>query len=39
MLRDPEVLTYLKPEEIEEACNLDHHLRHVDFIFRRVFGT
>ena len=38
LLNDPEVLTYLTPGEIKEAFDLDHHLRHLDFIFKRVFG-
>jgi len=36
---DKEILKHLSPKEIEEACDLDHQLRHVDFIFQRVFGV
>ena len=28
----------LSPEEIEEKFNLDYHFKHVDTIFKRVFG-
>lgn len=35
---DPEVTAALKPEEIEACFDLGYHLKHVDTIFRRVFG-
>ena len=35
---DPEVTAHLSPEEIDTLSGLDYHLRHVDTIFRRVFG-
>jgi len=38
LLADPDVLQHLTPEEIERAFDLDHQLRHLDFIFERVFG-
>ena len=38
LLHDPEVLRYLTVTEVETAFDLDHHLRHLDYIFKRVFG-
>ncbi len=38
LLADPEVTAVLSPEEIEEKFDLAYHTRHVDTIFRRVFG-
>ena len=38
LLQDQSVLRYLRPKEIQEVFNLTHCLRHVDEIFRRVFG-
>ncbi len=35
---DPEVTAVLTPEQIEECFDLGYHLKHVDTIFRRVFG-
>jgi len=35
---DPEVSKALTAEEIEEKFDLGYHLKHVDTIFRRVFG-
>jgi adenylosuccinate lyase len=35
---DPEVATALLPEQIAANFDLDHHLKHVDTIFARVFG-
>ncbi|GBC77854.1 Adenylosuccinate lyase [bacterium HR08] len=35
---DPEIRARLAPSEIEEIFRLDRALRHVDAIFRRVFG-
>ncbi|MFU8857476.1 MAG: adenylosuccinate lyase [Deferrisomatales bacterium] len=35
---DPEVAELLTPAEIDEAFDLAYHLKHVDTIFRRVFG-
>jgi adenylosuccinate lyase len=34
---DPDVKKLLSDAEIDACFDLDHHLRHVDFIFRRVF--
>jgi len=38
LLADPEVTSVLAPHEIEEKFDLDYHTKHVDTIFRRVFG-
>ena len=38
LLKDPEVTAALPPKEIEEKFDLGYHLKHVDTIFRRVFG-
>ena len=35
---DAEVTAILSPAEIEECFDLGYHLKHVDTIFRRVFG-
>lgn len=35
---DPDVAARLTPEQIEEKFDLDYHYKHVDTIFRRVFG-
>jgi len=36
--KDPEVKKYLSDAEIEEQFDLSYHLKHVDTIFKRVFG-
>ena len=36
---DAEVTGYLPPAEIEACFDLGYHLKHVDTIFRRVFGA
>ena len=36
---DPDVSRLLTPEEIDEAFDIGYHLKHVDTIFRRVFGS
>jgi adenylosuccinate lyase len=36
--RDPDVKKVLSDAEIDACFALDHHLKHVDTIFRRVFG-
>src|SRR5215208_1578598 len=35
---DPEVAERLKPQELDTLFDLDHHLKHVDTIFDRVFS-
>lgn len=37
ILKDKDILKYLSPQEISEAFDLAHQLRHVDYIFQRVF--
>jgi adenylosuccinate lyase len=36
--KDPEVRKYLSDAEISEQFDLAHHFKHVDTIFKRVFG-
>jgi adenylosuccinate lyase len=36
---DPDVTKALSPKEIEANFDLGYHLKHVDTIFKRVFGT
>src|SRR6478609_1061691 len=36
--KDPDVKKYLSDAEIEEKFDLGYHFKHVDTIFRRVFG-
>lgn len=38
LLGDDEVLAYLSEAEIRDKFNLDYHTKHVDTIFKRVFG-
>ena len=38
VLRDQEILHRMTIAEIETSFNLEHQLRHVDKIFKRVFG-
>ncbi len=38
LLADPEVTAALTPAQIEEKFDLGYHTKHVDTIFRRVFG-
>jgi adenylosuccinate lyase len=35
---DPEIARYLSPEAIDASFDTAYHLKHVDAIFRRVFG-
>ena len=35
---DPEVARHLKPEALAAFFDLGYHTKHVDTIFRRVFG-
>ncbi|MDA8413974.1 MAG: adenylosuccinate lyase [Desulfobacteraceae bacterium] len=39
LLADPEVTGSLGEDKIREAFDLNYHLKHVDTIFRRVFGA
>jgi len=36
---DPEVSAQLSAEQLEALFDVDHHLKHVDTIFDRVFGS
>ncbi len=38
LLADPDVTAALSPAQIEEKFDLGYHTKHVDTIFRRVFG-
>ncbi len=38
LMQDPEVSKHLTREEIEAVFDLGYHLKHVDTIFRKVFG-
>ena len=37
--KDPDVRAKLSDAELEANFNLDHHFKHVDTIFKRVFGA
>jgi len=39
LLKDKEVKKYLPAKEIENIFDLKYYLKHVDYIFRRVFGS
>jgi adenylosuccinate lyase len=39
VLADPDISSHLSPVEIERIFDLDHQLRHVETIFRRVFSS
>ncbi len=39
LLADADVMRVLTPAEIEKAFDLDEQLKHVDYIFERVFHT
>lgn len=36
--KDPDIGKYLSGEEIQATCSNDHYFKHVDRIFKRVFG-
>jgi adenylosuccinate lyase len=38
LLLDQEILNHLSKKEIKEKFNLKYHTKHVDTIFKRVFG-
>lgn len=38
LLKDADLLKMMKPEEINDCFSTGYHTRHVDDIFRRVFG-
>ena len=37
LVSDPEIRRYLSAKELDSAWGVEHHLTHVEFIFRRVF--
>ncbi len=39
LLSDKEVTKSVKPEEIRKLFDMDYHTKHVDTIFKRVFGA
>ena len=38
VLAEPRITSLLSRAEIDEAFDLEHHLRHVDVIFERFFA-
>jgi adenylosuccinate lyase len=38
LLKDKEVMSYMNAKDIEDAFRIDNFLRHIGFIFKRVFG-
>ena len=36
LAEDTDVRTHLSPEEIDSCFDLEHHLKHVDTIYRRA---
>jgi adenylosuccinate lyase len=38
LLNDPEVTARLSREKIDDLFDLSHHMKHIDTIFKRVFG-
>jgi len=36
---DPDVKAKISPQELEANFDLDYHFKHVDTVFKRVFGT
>jgi adenylosuccinate lyase len=39
LLKDKDVNKYLRAKEIEEIFDLEYYLKHIDYIFKRVFGS
>jgi len=37
IIEDPDIKEFLSTQEIEDCFDLTHHLRNVDYIFKRVF--
>ncbi|MBI3939909.1 MAG: adenylosuccinate lyase [Acidobacteria bacterium] len=37
--QDPDISACLRPAEVDQLFDLDHYFRHVDRIFKRVFGS
>jgi adenylosuccinate lyase len=38
LLKDKEVMSYMNAKDMEDAFRIDNFLRHIGFIFKRVFG-
>jgi len=38
LIKDKDVMSYLSIEDIENVFRVDNFLKHVDYIFSRVFG-
>lgn len=38
LLKDEDIRRYLTEEEIKDAFELSHYLKHIDYIYKRVFG-
>jgi adenylosuccinate lyase len=38
LLEDPELMSHISREDLEELFNLDYHFKHVEDIFKRVFA-
>jgi adenylosuccinate lyase len=39
VLRDKEITLHLTPADVERIFDVKHQLRHVDYIFKRVYGS
>ena len=39
VMQDEDILKHLSPPEIERAFDLNHQIRHVDYIFKRVYQS
>jgi len=37
ILKDREIMKYISPASIEKAFSINHHLKSVNYIFKRVF--
>ena len=38
LLKDKEVLRYLKPTDVKACFDIRPYIKNVDYIFKRVFG-
>jgi len=36
--KDTELAKHLSAKEIEETCTTEHYFRHIETIFKRVYG-
>ncbi len=36
--QDPKIARYLTPQEIDAVFDLKEYLKHVDYLFHRIFG-